>query len=981
MGGNSLGPEERHMIPKSPSLQSHCTTRVERRKSRPVSWLLPIFLYLAMTSLNLPGRVAYGQELSPATATNLPFSGCREDLAADTALTDPHACISDRVTALRSILARLQEDHEAALARVPGALPSPGSLSPHPLEPSAAQYTESLRSQLDAVVMSLIDQSTSSEANLAVLRAHIATFKEVINLFENLPGSDDGPLTTEWNVLSDDQLQQLQERARADLVQLQQSVAGIYQADLASAIRKRIEDLKTYAGALKAEGASRVNGRKALRKINPELSFAQASTLDPKLAELSGNGWAVRFERWLRLNVQLQKAHAEKDATLIGLDMRLSELHSIDAKQRLSKNSKQLRELTAIISETHFPKPPPRGKPPEGSSGSIRPPQQPASGGRDPPQMVAELQAAAEIHVKAAARGDQVLLAWSKARMSTATRWFQERLGQDKSSASQILMAAQSESQLEALREDWRTYYTTAAQNLHGAIITLDEARVEIDHLDKALALRRARDKASQGPKDLIRRAYKNNNKSFEREFDLHLSHEFLVELQKLSDVTEPYRADRRIPLLLRSTADNVLKVEGTLLARLWNDLEESWGRTLIYGRGAEATKVARKLMIAREAVKSAAGAVREKIRARQAVSPNALQDTLELIRRIPDGSGVATDSYIRLAEAAIYDARTSPHPTSNLAGAFKTQNSLLSQDIQIFPSGGASDFAGLTKPPFEERFPLAADWTHSAAGAKAVIERAPGGIIIDAAMPRKYLGCLEEIKIDVRSGKLKIKWDGSWREMIPHVTAETARAAWAYVHDPRVIAIDMSRLDHRKNIWLNNTEYMVYNLVNLHPALTDRAIGLDLIRADKIIFGILNLDYYFQGAEAAGSIYLKEVLPDSQGRKSMITASTVLVSPSRSSLKVSVDPVLEVFNVPVPKGRRQSTTSPLMKETSKWMTSHKDEIRRFFPSLDNVLTFAAVTAVFRSVYEDGIPNNLDDLWSVSEKPISTPRVWAKAQD
>ncbi|MGA7241412.1 MAG: hypothetical protein WBY44_37360 [Bryobacteraceae bacterium] len=100
----------------------------------------------------------------------------------------------------------------------------------------------------------------------------------------------------------------------------------------------------------------------------------------------------------------------------------------------------------------------------------------------------------------------------------------------------------------------------------------------------------------------------------------------------------------------------------------------------------------------------------------------------------------------------------------------------------------------------FEDLFPRTTQphdaWTRSYRGVIEDLQRAPGGIIIDAKLPAFLAARIQRARFHPASGALTLEIDGRSRKIEPAVDPEVIRIAYAFVKDGRVMPMDLRNIN-----------------------------------------------------------------------------------------------------------------------------------------------------------------------------------------
>jgi hypothetical protein len=172
--------------------------------------------------------------------------------------------------------------------------------------------------------------------------------------------------------------------------------------------------------------------------------------------------------------------------------------------------------------------------------------------------------------------------------------------------------------------------------------------------------------------------------------------------------------------------------------------------------------------------------------------------------------------------------------------------------------------------------------------------------------------------------------------------------------------------------------------VVNLHPALVDTSIGIDLIGADEIIFQALQTGPIFQASDSRfhgiNVEELRRTLTDelranglglaAGNLKSILSVSNPRLSLIGNEVQINFSLRFDVFYI------YDNQESPVhLRRVSGWFKHHEKDLIAALPQLQKLLTFASTVTVFQPIIENAIPDELLSLLAETEDTvIFTPR-------
>lgn len=428
-------------------------------------------------------------------------------------------CAAIRVQLLREQLVNAGRRYGAALSQPhPSTAPATGEQA-GPVS-SVHGYVSTLRHELGVAVSDLVDNATAGEVEIARSRAEVESIRDAIRAYEIALGSREGSWTTEWNVLSRNDLEQMQASARDALIALE----AICIEPEGSLLHRTLE-LRVWLRSLTDELKSRSRGPPELKVIRRDISIAEARELHPAIGQADRS--ASRFTRQMLLQVQMRLHWSPLDAALQVASERLR--YSLRADRRATPEALRVKA-------NQGPRPPP-----------------------ELAQLIDGMARDAWVEIAALRARDTRALARARARLSINTRRCQLALGLDDEAVSR--WSALPSERLLNLREKYRRWHVALARETllasYGSEADLDvtEVRSRIEEIDGELMRRHFADRrAVQGPEELCERiasarlgtAYA----AFERLAEAALAHEEMVELRMQADRPRGI-PDRRLPRLI----------------------------------------------------------------------------------------------------------------------------------------------------------------------------------------------------------------------------------------------------------------------------------------------------------------------------------------------------------------------------------------------------------------------------------------------
>jgi hypothetical protein len=864
----------------------------------------------------------------------------------------------DRAAALRGHLSQVESTYADSLAAE-----STGQ--------SATIKVDLLRLDLRTKLEALLRSSTSSEAALAVYRADAEATLDAITAYEKALGGSAGEETTFMNVLSEQELGRMRGllRGRLEVLKLER----LNQPQLSTALEFRIREVDGWVRSLDLEAVRRArSGQIILKSIRGEVLAEDARFKYPAIGKADGIGREPNFKQKLALQVNLRSHNAPEDASLAVL------------RDEISK---------------------------------ITPPSMPPPNARGPPASIDEalnrLRSAQFEELTAVTRRDAVRIAKARADLTMNREWL--RLARQNAPATgEYGLSATSTEELSYLREGWQKWYAeliVEQQSPPGNAsvdLEINQAKNQITELD-AIIERRLLTPPPDGGDFGVGSAGKplpppgSETRAFARTWDRQLAHNELTELAKLSNQKAP------VPSLEISDAAakafrTRIAAEATSIRDAYNETLQLQRKVLISGRGQAATESGRQIRQAQRLIRSSAENLRISLGDPVfANDPEIIKVVKSLSEIPPTKTGGGSDSLgrgLNVLENAREAAEVAVQPPTI--------------EIQaVADSKAAADAASRIRlPPMpaeEVSNPLIkrpADYKSLYHRRQTLIEilkdpkRAPGGVIVDATLPAPLADRVKKLEVETSSGSVKVLLDGLWRTVKLRPDPLLARLAWAFVSDEQIAVIDLRPLQNTEALWLflqygdgklppNERDQAVGQLaqltsVNVNDALRDTSLVPHLIAADQLMFDLLPRSAFaIQGEDERYGLPLKELRlafradaaaelnranwQDVLFSKSILTVSQIDYAEG-PQLVLSPKLSFNLFGVPA----RGAEVIPLS-ASERWFAANEAKLKAL-DQLAPLCEFAALVALFRTVNQRHIPNNLDDLIAVTAPAFSAPR-------
>lgn len=994
------------------------------------------------------------------------------DAERDGGTQEAQPLVGPRILALRQELSRAQRDYADALAGRAAARQAAVEYvqtlqAAERASPPAAARIGTLSAELRQEVSALTQAQTGGEVAVAVHRARVEVTLTKLQLYEQACGIPSTNASTELSVLTHEELGALRKSVNADLVQLQTEAARYHASELPAQLQARVAEVKRFHGALAEEVAARATDTgRAAKSIPQSLTVAEARARVPTLAELEGPGASRYYYKRLWFQLEVRKFHSPGDAALSHLAGRIKLALKIDPSKpppphpgggaappepprpgpgpASPSSGVAPSEVRPAQSPRGWEGSGPRGPPPEPPTPSPsppgRPPTAPSSGGAaalDPAKVAADLGRAAQREASAVMARDPVLIAQTRAQITTDARWFQTALSLD-ASPSRIALSSLESEELLGMREGYQRFYGGLAeerilQPANPAIeLELAAVRQRIEAIDGVLRARHlpsgGRLPVDRGPEMFVEAARRAPRSpallACEQSRDAALARQTSVELRLQMDLPRA-TPDQTLYRAYQASLDARLTAQAELVERSFKAAQNLSTEALIHGRGELGTGATLDSLSAQRGLELETQSLRLQLKERlhsAAADKPSLRAALQRLEQIPIRAArhdfkISLDGALtRLERAAMTMSSIKADAQEVRLGiqSGRAANALESVDIHLRGNTLPRNVPGVRVPQnFQSLFPKDEGWTQSFRGLTRDLERAPGGVIIEGTLPPAISRRLEYVRLDPASGTLMLRLGGVDKPLEPPLPLDVTRAAWAFVLDGRAVAVDLRYLDREEVEWLLaaygahrpllaaqenwNRIHEVLALVtsvNLHPALAHTRLGHDFIGADDLIFDLLQdqslrsserehkygLD--LRGLRDAYSRDYPESLRDLHYRerlfsKSILSVREVRASESAHGVRVQPQLSFDVFSLAV-EGRRVAPRR--LEHSSAWFAQHGEVLRQRMPALARVTAFAQAVAIFRAVRLQRIANNLDVLALRSVPLEKTPRLLCRGR-
>jgi hypothetical protein len=868
----------------------------------------------------------------------------------------------DRVSDLREHLAQVESTYAQSLADLP----------PH--QPASVKL-DHLRVDLRIKLKTLFDNSTSSEAVLAVYRADADSTLDAIRAYEQALGAGSGEETTFMNVLSDTELHTIRDLVHERVVMLKQQALPLPPKDLSSSLEFRIRELKGWEGSLDLEIARRNSvGQIQLRTVPADVTAENARLKYPAISKADGRGSELNFKQRLALQVNSRLHTAPQDAALAVLRDRIPDIPSPTKPTQLTRGPPQSAEdALTKLSSTRFDE------------------------------------------LNAVNRRDTVAIAKSRARLNATREWF--RLAQPNLQVTDgINLSETSTSDLIHLRKGWQKWYASLIieqqQGPQSASLAAEikEAQGQINELDARIERRLMIPPPEGGDfststsgTDPPRSPSSPEIRAFNRDWNRRLAHEEVSELTKLSN------NPRTLPEIEISKATTEalhtrIKAEAQTIRNSYDEIFRLRREVLISGRGQTAADAVEKIHEARKLIRSAAEDLRTFLADPRYANDPVVPEVLRSISDIPPSNSPPGATNLQRGLTALENA----HDAVAIA---REPRGIVIQGVSNSNAVGDPAFRiNLPPPPNETANPVLkkpADYENLYRRRQTLPEmlkdpkRLPGGVVIDAKLPQDLANRLKGLEVNVDSGTIKVLLDNTWRTLTAKEDPSLARLAWAFVLDEQIAVIDLRPLDNTEAVWLGlqyvkrelpkgDREQAVMQLarltsVNVNTALRDTPLVPQLIAADQLMFDLLPRSAAsIEGEDTRYGLPLGELRrafrddaremlnrPNWQDvlfNKSLLAVSQVSYQDSGPQLVVIPKFSFFLFGVTASDSNAISLT-----KSEQWFAANEGKLKAL-DQLKPLCEFATLVSVFRTVNEQRVPHNLDDLIAVPMAVSPAPR-------
>jgi hypothetical protein len=843
---------------------------------------------------------------------------------------------------------------------------------------TAAQVGK-LRGELREKMAQLIQKATSSEATLAVLRADAESTLDAVRAYEAALAAGPGEATTYWNVFSDPtELGRLRTKAAVRLGSLRNERLNYPPEHIPPSLEFRVREVDGWLKGIEAELNRRgvMSSQIRLKPIRGDLPATEARVKFAAVGSLDGpSGREQNFQRKLALQVQLRLHTAPEDAALNSL-------------------------------RSNLPK--------------ITPPEVPSAAPRGPPESAQiarqRLQAAHLEELSAETLRDPLRLAKARAEAAASSEWL-AMLFDDPPDADRLGFSKTSSEHLLSVRDGWKNWveHLSAEKRSNPAASVeplIEKARGRIREIDAIVEVRLLprpppdSGGAPAGIPDSPEPPRGPNVRAYERAWERQVAHLELTELASARNELGPF-GDPGIAEAAAKTAQQKVSAEAQLLHDAFEDAGRLQSKLLISGRGPKAAEAGKQLLEARANIQAEAGRVLKLISdtkldasAHGKAAKQLLTDFARTPQRAdaPRGLGraltsleIARDAVEASSQPAFVEIQVVTEEGARPADEYRIRLGKMSDGSNTVTQKRPSDYSDLFKKD---------------AGSRTLREllkdprRAPGGIVVDATLPEEVARSIQALNIDVNTGVITVNIRGSERSVRAVRDPLLARLAWAFVLDERGALIDLRPLEDDEATWLSS-EYgesrmseqqrlaIVEQLaslisVNVNDALRDTPLVSNLITADQLMFDLLPRNVIrveggatrygmpLDGLRQAFNEDMGAVLNQERWRETLFSKSVLAVSSARC--EVGADLLIEpsfsfhLFEVPA-----SGAGAINLKASERWFAAHEGELRRL-PQLSRLADFAIMATLFRSVHQQHIPNNLDELVAVAVPEADAPR-------
>lgn len=840
---------------------------------------------------------------------------------------------------------------------------------------------EQLRADLREQLGQLLRKATSSEATLAVYRADAEATLDAIRAYETELASGTGEATTFWNGFKPEELVKLRNVARGRLNSLEIDRLKIPPEQVPPSLEFRIREVKGWLNGLESEINRRGIGNDQIRlkPIRGDLTADEASMRYARIREADGAGnRSQNFERKLARQVQLRRHSAPDDVALINMERSLP---------------------------------------------NITPPENPSILSRGPPDSIQtaqqQISRAQFDELNAVMRRDPVAIAKARARASTYSAWA-DIFEQEMPKADRFGFSSTRTSQLQSIRDEWKTWRdnlilqqpSSPGSSLE-VEIKIAEARIR--ELDRQIELRffpRPPTEGGDWNPDFIPSdpspAKGPNLRAFERAWDKQIAH---TEVRELALISNEYRPMTNVELkeaISKAFYERVMG-EAQSLRNAYNETLQLRTKVLINGRGSEAVEALKQLPETRARIQAASSELLDFLSdPKLAENPASVRAKALLGDIVRSGESTAT------ASGEYSQALISLERARDVVGDATRTTNVEIQAVSAAEIKPTSEYRIrlVDKPLQQSNTPSIkrpAEYTdlYSNQGRSKTVtdlvadpRRAPGGIIVDAALSPELSRRIESLNINLNTGNITISLGGVQRVVKTPHDPLLARLAWAFVLDGRSALIDLRPLENSEVSWLylqygkkrlseDEITKLIWQLrsltsVNVNDAVRNTSIVPQLILADQLMFDLLPqnsiavegedkryglpLDELRRAFSAdAGEELNRPNWQDTLYRKSLLAISSTSYEDG-PELVITPQFSFYLFGVPAKGNNALRLTA-----SEQWFATHQGQLRKL-SQLSWLSDFASLVALFRSVHELNIRNNLDDLISVPVPLSDAPR-------
>jgi hypothetical protein len=889
---------------------------------------------------------------------------------------------AERVESLRTSLRQDQRTYLKVLG------------SPKSAKVSASEYISLLRGELRTKVTELVQAAGGAEVELSIRRAAVKYDLDVIHAYEDAYGDRTIPRTSEWNVFSSWELAALEKQARSNFSEILGPVTDRPSSAVSLRLLSRVRELKWQLGGLEQERASRLEGKTPrLRAINPRVSVAEARSRFSTINSVDGSGASKHAKRVFQLEIAMQSVAAPDDASLASLKQ--PALWDPGTDLETGPGNRGPPWLTDPSSPTD-------GRPVG------------APKGRAPPSLPQRLNDALIDELNAIRGRNALDRAQARARVATVKKLLGAAVWPDETPP----LATLDNSQLDRLRDgysEWKKRLVIESQsNTSGEL--LREIR-EVNETGREISLeyaRRSTATSAAGPGQFNRALevlgessrFQALQSAEEAIYQNELQRWLRLELDLPKSVPDP-----RLKAAYNKARVSWLQGEVQRINALWDEANDLEFAVLRDGRGTEAARLGFRVEQSKRDLQAAARDLAERINRTftnggppQEV-PKLKPELLASSRRVAAPEDAIERVTINLLDARAATSRLDKSPADVYVQVRDENGQTRLRGFRAPPPSEPMPSAGeILKPTdFETLFPRGENWTRDYKRlTEETIEslrRAPGGVIVDATLSDSLCRQIDELRFNLNSSSLEVRSRQAWHTITPRLDAETLRAAYAFVLDGRVAAVDLREPTKTEFKWLidaarrarpdtldSDDENVLEGVlrstisVHLHPCLLHTIVGRALIDADQLVFDLLPIaDVRRESEQFKSGISLTELrdayaedegiaLRDSRYRealffKSILSARNVSLRESDAFSPLEADFDFRIYHVPL-RYRR----------SGDWFDRNQAVLKVVRPELSVLERFAIGVAICRAARSAHIANNFDVLASVENARALTPR-------